>query len=151
MVDDPESIQLMIVGASVRAAAQSAQAAGLHLTLATDMFGDRDLVSCVAGYAPLEAGYRNFFDVLQRHRVEKSGLTGWLYTGAVENYPELVDAVPIRLLGNSAAVLMRIRDPWRLADSLSQAGLPIAKLSRTCAPRDVALRWLRKPLSPRRV
>jgi len=145
MVDDPESVQLMIVGASVRAAAQSAQAAGLHVTLATDMFGDQDLVSCVANYVPLEAGYRNFFNVLQKHSVEKSGLTGWLYTGAMENYPELVGAGPIRLLGNSAAVLARIRDPWRLADSLLQAGLPMAKLSRIHAQRDVALRWLRKP------
>ncbi len=48
-----------------------------------------------------------------------------MYTGALENYPELVDQMAwiAPLLGNPGDVLARVRSPWELAESLRGAGL----------------------------
>jgi len=48
-----------------------------------------------------------------------------MYTGALENYPELVDQMAwiAPLLGNPGDVLARIRSPWELGDVLRGAGL----------------------------
>jgi predicted ATP-grasp superfamily ATP-dependent carboligase len=50
---------------------------------------------------------------------------GWLYTGALENHPELVDRMAeLRpLLGNRGEVLRRVRDPLALQETLKAVGL----------------------------
>ncbi len=110
---------LTIVGASVRAAAQSAERAGFA-TLAADLFADVDLANpdpadpnrarrgSVVRVADYPAGFE------QAILGPQPG--GWLYTGGIENYPELVArwSRSRRLWGNDAGVLeaARIHGAW---------------------------------------
>jgi uncharacterized protein len=132
---------LTIVGGSVRAAASSALRAGFSVH-AADRFGDADLrrICSAAGVDDYPAGLA---EVL---RGSQSG--GWLYTGALENYPALVDTLArIRpLWGNPAEVLRRVRHPQRVADALGGRGLPCPAVTfdARCLPRDGS--WLRKSL-----
>jgi predicted ATP-grasp superfamily ATP-dependent carboligase len=69
----------------------------------------------------------------------------WMYTGALENHPALVDQIGAtrKLYGNPGHVLRRVRDPVLLARMLGEEGL---------RSPDVTLRspsggaWLRKPV-----
>ena len=109
---------LIIVGASARAAAQSA-ARGGFAPYAADLFADEDLRACcpavqVSGYpAGLEDAAREF----------PPG--SWMYTGGLENHPALVDRIARErpLLGHSGEVLRAVRDPLALAAALREAGL----------------------------
>jgi predicted ATP-grasp superfamily ATP-dependent carboligase len=108
---------LLIVGASVRAAAQSAWNAGCQ-PLAADMFADLDLRR-LTGARPVPnypAG------LVSRCRQLAAG--SWIYTGALENHPRLLDQLAAErpLLGNPSGVLRRIRDPWQLASAARRAG-----------------------------
>jgi predicted ATP-grasp superfamily ATP-dependent carboligase len=71
----------------------------------------------------------------------------WLYTGALENHPELISRWQgIRpLLGNSAEVLRLVRNPAMVSAVLRNAGLaaPLVRLEGANLPRDGT--WLRKP------
>lgn len=71
---------------------------------------------------------------------------GWMYTGALENYPELVDQMAwiAPLLGNPGDVLARIRTPWELDAALRGAGLlfPETRASAEGLPNDGS--WLVK-------
>lgn len=100
---------LAIVGASVRAAAQSAAEAG-WLVHASDLFADAD-ARAIATMTRVERYPEEFVDWLATQSVE-----GWLYTGGVENHPELVDRMALiaPLWGVSGPVLRRLRDPWEL-------------------------------------
>ncbi len=73
---------------------------------------------------------------------------GWMYTGALENYPRLVERWErlAPLWGNPARVLRNVRDPFQLARAVHAAGLPCPAIQRDDAgiPRDAT--WLRKPL-----
>jgi predicted ATP-grasp superfamily ATP-dependent carboligase len=117
--------QLLILGASVRAAAQSARRAGLQ-PFAADMFADSDLSeTCpairVTNYPlGLQAAAREF------------PLCPWIYTGGLENYPALIDAISTErpLFGNSGEVVRNVRDPWRLAEKLRSRGLLAPDLAR---------------------
>ncbi len=116
---NPNSFQLAIVGASVRSAADSALRAGLR-PLAADLFADSDLQQ-VCSATRIAQYPHDFLDWL-----EQTECDGWLYTGALENYPELVDTMAARrpLLGNGGTVLREVRSPLRLAEVLREAGLP---------------------------
>lgn len=131
--------KLAIVGASARAAAFSALRAGFQV-VAADLFADADLAR-----------------VCQATRIEQypEGLTdwlaattcdAWLYTGALENYPALVDRMAgIRpLLGNSGAMLRDVRDPFKLQAALAGTGvaLPETRASAEGLPFDGS--WLCK-------
>jgi len=69
-----------------------------------------------------------------------------MYTGGLENHPELVDRISARrpLWGNSGDVLRRVRDPVQLADALSAAQLahPAIAVNAARLPRDGS--WLVK-------
>src|SRR5437868_5791197 len=71
---------------------------------------------------------------------------GWMYTGALENYPELVDQMAwiAPLLGNPGDVLTRVRSPRELGDVLRRAGLlfPETRASAEGLPQDGS--WLAK-------
>ena len=133
----PES--LLILGASARAAAWSAQRAGYE-PLAADMFGDRDLAVCrqtrlVRDYPRgLERAARSLPDA------------PWMYTGALENQPALVDRIAAyrTLYGNRGAVLRRVRDPFQVAAALQAAGLPVPEVARSVASCGSGT-WLCKP------
>src|SRR5207253_82960 len=70
----------------------------------------------------------------------------WMYTGALENHPELVDQMAwiAPLAGNPGDVLARVRSPWELATALQTAGLlfPETRQSSEGLPRDES--WLAK-------
>jgi uncharacterized protein len=130
---------LTIVGASARAAACSAVRAGLAVH-AADLFADADLRSCC--HAVQVADYPDGLADLVGG--PQSG--GWMYTGALENYPALVHKLAqIRpLLGNDATVLRRVRHPQKVANALHAAGLlcPTVAWDGDAVARDGS--WLRK-------
>ncbi len=70
----------------------------------------------------------------------------WMYTGALENHPDLVDQLAwvSPLWGNPGDVLARVRSPWELSESLTNAGLlfPEIRDSSDGLPRDGS--WLFK-------
>ncbi len=73
-------------------------------------------------------------------------LSPWMYTGAVENYPEFVARITSNrpLWGVDAPTLEHVRDPWQVAEALRRHGLPFPDLARTPEqlPRDGS--WLAK-------
>lgn len=108
--------RLLILGASVRAAAQSAAAAGYEV-IAADQFADRDLREICPDARPVKypEGLLDFAMTVEP--------CAWMYTGALENYPELVERISQRheLLGNGAEVLRRVRDRSELFGFLEQS------------------------------
>ncbi|MGQ0637227.1 MAG: ATP-grasp domain-containing protein [Planctomycetaceae bacterium] len=153
---------LLIVGASARAAAHSAIRGGLQ-PLCVDLFGDVDLraIAPVIVVDDFSEPLNPAFDALQPVR--------WMYTGALENHPRLIarlngDPVDCKaplaeppaqkpsviaepLLGNGPRALARVRNPWWLADTLRATGLPaldVWPVESSPPPADGC--WLLKPL-----
>lgn len=129
--------RVLILGASVRAAAFSAVRAGFS-PWCVDLFADADLQACCPARRLPGRYPRGFLEV-----IDEGGEGPWLYTGGLENHPRLVDelAKRRRLWGNAGAVLRRGRDPKMLAEAAREAGLP--------APRQEhykgSSKWLVKP------
>jgi predicted ATP-grasp superfamily ATP-dependent carboligase len=142
--DASRSVQdnLLIFGASARAAAQSALRAGLHPWCA-DLFADEDLRAC-APTMRLPGRYpEGFADLVA------TDLPGpWMYTGGLENWPALVERMARRrpLWGNGLWPLVDVRNPRNLHNVLHDAGLPTPATlwDPKALPPDV--RWLVKPL-----
>lgn len=135
------SARITIVGASVRAAAQSAVRAGYRVR-AADLFADVDLRR-IAETRRVDQYPQGLGDVLV-----DTATRPWMYTGALENYPQLIADWQQQqpLWGNGPQVLARVRDPKLLAASLHAAALraPDVYLEARRAPRDGS--WLCKPL-----
>jgi predicted ATP-grasp superfamily ATP-dependent carboligase len=132
---------LLIVGASARAAAESALRAGMRPWCA-DLFADADLQAlCPVVRVPRERYPRGLVEA-----VAGAPQAPFVYTGALENRPALVrQLAALRpLWGNSAGVLRRVRQPWAVAAALRAAGLPVPMVRRTPPRRG---RWLVKPLA----
>jgi uncharacterized protein len=131
---------LTIVGSSARAAAGSAVRASFAVR-AGDLFADADL--CRVADATRVADYPAGLAAVVGGR--QSG--PWMYTGALENHPLLVDRLADlrRLWGNGAAVLRRVRHPRHVAEALATAGLcsPAVRFDPREVPRDGS--WLVKP------
>ncbi|QDT69935.1 ATP-grasp domain protein [Planctomycetes bacterium MalM25] len=110
--------RLAIVGASVRAAAQSALRAGFEV-VGADLFADADLDG-VCPIAKVDDYPDGLVDWLAAQEID-----AWMYTGALENYPELVDrmAAIAPLWGVSGAALRRCRDPLALQEVCREAGV----------------------------
>src|SRR5689334_14727026 len=109
---------LAIVGASTRAAAASAVRAGFQ-PLAADLFADADLrqIATATRIRPYPEGLLDWLRAVEP--------PAWMYTGALENHPELVDEMAwiAPLWGNPGDVLERVRSPWELSRALQTAGL----------------------------
>jgi len=135
---------LLILGASTRAAAFSAVRCGLHPHCA-DYFADRDLAAIcpVARINPEDAASQ--FVAF----AETQPPSAWIYTGGFENHPAWVDRIADRhrLWGMDAATLRAVRDPVRVAGVLHQAGIPCpaVRLDSRGLTRDGS--WLVKPLN----
>jgi len=116
---------LIIVGSSVRSAAQSAHQAGFA-PWCIDQFTDRDLVE-VSTEATTVTDWPNGI----RSAFEATPDAAWLYTGALENSPALIDrlAEMRTLLGCDSETLLRLRNPVWLAQTLSKAALPNLPIS----------------------
>jgi predicted ATP-grasp superfamily ATP-dependent carboligase len=130
---------LAIVGASTRSAAASAVRAGFQ-PLAADLFADADLraIATATRISPYPEGLLDWLRAVEP--------PAWMYTGALENHPELVDQMAwiAPLWGNSGDVLSRVRSPWELSRVLSEAGLhfPEIRASADGLPYDGS--WLVK-------
>ena len=113
----PPSKTIAVVGASARAAAFSLLRSG-HQVVAADLFADVDLaracdVTRIASY----------LDEFERW-LAQTECDAWMYTGALENYPDLIDrmAALSPLVGHAGDVVRRVRDPLELQRVLSGAG-----------------------------
>jgi uncharacterized protein len=130
---------LTIIGASVRAAACAAVRLGLTVH-AADLFADDDLRRCCRA-VPISDYPAGLAEAITG---PQSG--GWMYTGALENYPDLVQVLAETrpLWGNPADVLRRARHPQHVADALRAADLchPAVAMDDEPLARDGS--WLRK-------
>ncbi len=138
------SHDVLIIGASARAAAFSAMRCGMRPHCA-DHFADRDLAAvCPVERVDSGRGAEGFADA-----AESLPTSPWFYTGGLENHPALVERISRRhhLWGVGADVLRRVRDPLAVAEVLTAAGLPApeVRLDPGGLPRDGS--WLVKPLA----
>jgi predicted ATP-grasp superfamily ATP-dependent carboligase len=134
-------MNLIIIGASARAAAFSAHRAGLH-PWCVDLFADADLACRFPVRRLPLAGYpQAFLDALCN--APEAPL---LYTGGLENYPDLLACIERPIWGNPPDVLRRVRDPFLLATTLRRHGLPTAEVRREPPVPGDRRRWLVKPL-----
>lgn len=133
------TLHLLIVGCSVRSAAQSAHRAGWNVC-AIDQFADQDLRSI----CPTEQVTDYPQGLISLARQFPS--CPFLYTGALENHPEVLAALARErpLLGNGPEIVRRLRDPSTLADHLAETGLRFPRILRA-GERRPAGDWLRKP------
>jgi predicted ATP-grasp superfamily ATP-dependent carboligase len=108
---------LILLGASVRAAAFSASRAGFA-PYGIDLFADRDLAGL--GTAVKIARYPSGF----LPALAAAPQATWIYSGGLENHPRLVDRLAgIRpLAGNPGRVLQWVRDPRQLMSAARDAG-----------------------------
>jgi predicted ATP-grasp superfamily ATP-dependent carboligase len=133
--------RLMILGASTRAAAQSAVRAGLR-PICADHFADQDLYE-LAEVLPLSR---------YPHDLVAAAASGpplpWMYTGALENHPRLLKKLAAlrTLYGNPADVVTRVRDPFAVARVLTAAGLPALPVCPGSQPPPCDGHWMLKPL-----
>ena len=138
----PTCDPFLIVGASTRAAAFSAIRSGMQ-TQTADLFSDWDLKQhCLAFQIPSSEYPHGLHDLFCRIKP-----TTWMYTGALENYPTLIDqlASKSRLIGNPGYVLRRARDPFLVRDTLQKAAIPHLEVT---TPKDAHNQeglWLLKP------
>ncbi|HEX7449203.1 MAG TPA: ATP-grasp domain-containing protein [Pirellulales bacterium] len=130
---------LLILGASVRAAAQSAARAGFS-PVCVDLFADADLRH--AHPCQLARRYPRDLALIARQLPPMP----WMFTGGLENWPSLVEQISQRhsLRGNPPETLRRVRDPFALADVLATHGIefPACRPASDPPPRDGS--WLLK-------
>ena len=102
------STNLLIFGASTRAAAFSALRAGLRPWCA-DLFADVDLRARCDTFRLRSGGYPQEFVELANQELPGP----WMYTGALENWPRLIARLASRrgLWGNGANPLAMARSP----------------------------------------
>ncbi|TWU30096.1 ATP-grasp domain-containing protein [Bythopirellula polymerisocia] len=130
---------IAVVGASARAAAFSLLRAGFQAVTA-DLFADADLRRACP--AERVTNYpHDLADYLARTECD-----GWIYTGALENYPDLVDQMaamrPLR--GNSGSVLRAIRNLLLLQATLKDVGLDFPETFACSGQSPGAGDWLHK-------
>jgi predicted ATP-grasp superfamily ATP-dependent carboligase len=128
---------LLLVGSSIRAAVFSARRADLQ-PWGADLFGDADLA--LAGRS-----FRHIADYREVPALSGKGPPGpWMYTGALENRPGLVEKIArLRpLWGNSAGVLRQVRDPLAVYKMLTAANVPCPRIG-----GDHSAHWLQKPMA----
>jgi uncharacterized protein len=134
-------MNLIILGASARAAAFSAHRAGLR-PWCVDLYADADLEARFpVRKVPLSTYPHGLFDALAE---APDGPV--LYTGGLENYPELIARINRPVWGNPPEVLRRVRDPFLLTAMLRLHGLPALDVRREPPRRGDGRRWLLKPL-----
>jgi uncharacterized protein len=133
---------LLLIGASVRAAAWSVYSSGLARPWCLDLFADADLrQKCVTHAIPGSAYPHGF---LASARQAPPG--PWLFTGALENHPALIDALANErpLWGNAGDALRKVRSPALVAEVLRRDDLPALEIADQ-APPGSNKSWLVKP------
>ncbi|MGF1581838.1 MAG: ATP-grasp domain-containing protein [Gemmataceae bacterium] len=131
---------LVIIGASVRAAAFSALRAG-YQPWCCDLFGDRDLHLRVNARQIPPRHYPKKFVQLVENALDGS----WMFTGGLENHPELVQRIhqTRELWGVSASQIRQLRNPDLLAHIYSHHGILHPRVQTQPPPDNEC--WLQKP------
>jgi predicted ATP-grasp superfamily ATP-dependent carboligase len=134
---------IVIVGVSTRSAAASCVRAGFD-PICLDLFGDRDLRKMADVHV-----LRDLNDAVEKlqqleNRCDRS--TPLMYTGGVENRPDLIEYAESRwaLWGCDPRSVLAVRDPVRLAAALRAADCPALQVQLHTPPNDAG--WLCKPL-----
>lgn len=132
---------LVIVGASVRAAAWSALRAGFR-PLCVDQFADADLAA-VAPVIKVGPDPQEFIAAAAQYPAAPL-----MYTGGLENHPDVVAQLAAErpLWGMDAAVLRAVRDPLAVSVALAGSRLPALGVCRADEPPPADGTWLLKPL-----
>ena len=144
---DSAAPQVLVAGISTRAIAASAARAGYHVT-AVDAFGDLDLRRIAATTSNRFHEGAHFKPLTAA--IAADGAPGGLacYTSNFENYPAAVERLARgrTLLGNPASILVRVRDPLLLMQTLGQLGFEVPGTRSSPPPeRKAGGRWLIKP------
>ena len=134
----PETI--LIAGASVRGAVASAIRGGWS-PVAADLFNDQDLLQQCQSYR-----ITDYPEQLLAISQELPAMP-WIYTGGLENYPQLVDQISRRhqLWGNPGNVLRQVSDPFLVQQILTDQDILYPAI-RADWPRQTPGRWLRKSI-----
>ncbi len=119
----------------------SARAAGFEIW-ATDLFADSDL----RALGPVEQVTEYPQGLLRALQSAPAG--PWMYTGAIENYPDLIDdmAAVRPLYGNPSRVVRQIRDPQVWSSVLETSGFSVPRITFHAAEIATDGTWLIKPL-----
>ena len=138
---------LLVVGASARAAAQTAIRRG-RAPMAIDLFGDVDLRDAVSHWRRVSLGD---FPAGIATLARELPAAPFVATGGLENAPEIVAALEGERdnEGCDASAIARVRDPFRLARVLATAGIahPRVLEPRAFARRnEPPNRWVLRPL-----
>lgn len=135
---------IVIVGASTRAAAQSARKAGFA-PYCCDMFGDTDLQAIAERIVVATNCPKGIPEI-----VAEFPAAPWLYVGAIENSPQLVSEISAtrELWGSSAEALAIVRDPLALRDLLTAHNIVAIDTQPSSEPPTArnAKEWLIKPI-----
>ncbi len=133
---------LLILGASARAAAQSAHRAGL-LPVAGDLFADEDLRACCPAVRCDD--YPDALETIAR----ATPPSPWMATGGLENFPDLIDRISQErhFYGNRGDVMRRAGDPFQLATLFKEAGIAFPAVCRDASRIPTDGSWLQKPLN----
>ncbi|WP_417384515.1 ATP-grasp domain-containing protein [Gimesia sp.] len=136
----PATTSVLIVGASTRAAACSAIRAGFQPVCA-DQFADRDLRAVTEVIFKIDDSNHWLEEILKQEPQD------WIYTGALENRPELIQQINQRhtLLGNAGESLEKVRDPFFLQELLASQPIPLAPCLPAAAQTSPQELWLSKP------
>lgn len=133
---------LLILGASVRAAAFSALRAGLQ-PWGIDLFRDTDLQAVCSTVALPPHGYPEALVTAARQAPPGP----WMYTGGMENRPEIIRQIARQrpLWGNRVASLRKVRSPRFLARLFASASIPHPAIRFQADRLFGQRRWLLKP------
>jgi predicted ATP-grasp superfamily ATP-dependent carboligase len=131
---------VLILGASARAAAMSAVRAGFRVW-ALDLFGDEDLIETAHQYHRIKH-YRDCFPA-----IADWPMMPCLATGALENHPRLIERLAKErpIWGTPAEVVRKVRDPGRLCQMLERAGRAALDVWPGKSPPVADGRWMLKP------
>jgi uncharacterized protein len=135
---------LLILGASVRAAAFSAARAGFA-PIGLDLFADRDLTERFRAVRVERDDYPGRLSSL----AHLEPAAPWIYTGALENSPTTVDRIACDrpLLGIAGPALRALRHPPDWTNVLRRAGLDTLDVRVAGDPMPTGGTWLDKPLA----
>ena len=127
------------IGASVRALSQSLVNSG-HRVIAADLFNDLDLQRVVLRMQRIVSYPQDLVSL-----VDQVDADAFMYTGGLENEPDLIDelATKLPLQGNPGHILRRVRDPFLLRETLLRADFRMPHMAGQ-VPQGMAERWLRK-------
>jgi predicted ATP-grasp superfamily ATP-dependent carboligase len=148
-------MRILITGVSTRAIAESAQAAGYDF-ITLDYFGDYDQKRLCKNYS-LKRDFGRRFGSAELYAASQSlAFDALVYLSNLENHPDIVARFvaanrqrrQVRLLGNSAAILRRVRHWPTLFGFLRQQGIPIPETiyEGQSPAQGSRRRWLRKPV-----